>query len=342
MPRATEVTEQNKLLHVLLIGPTKAGKTHWAMQAAEAGYNLIWPGSDNALQTISKFPDAAKERVFYMDFADTSSKSRMGLLTWALLKGRPAFLWNDSQQRMLKAEDDPNSAVWRIQFDALDSRTVLVIDTWTALAHSVMRQVATNQGKDLEDMEKADREVYGASGHQLTAIARTLQAAPCHVIVLAHPDIFEQRRKPKGKRISEMRESDMIIEREVHIPKSSSKPHGMNLGAHFSDVAWIEQSMEHSRRMIDFRTDPDRIIGGRFGNRKSSEEYSFKALAKALGSWSPSAEDPAPEVPAGFKIYGPGEYAKAMEVQKAEQAQSKVAHVLSSRTSPAHALGAKK
>lgn len=303
MPRASELGAEKVYSHVLLIGNPKAGKTHWAAQAAEAGFNLLWLSADNSMQTLASFSDKAKERIYLLDVADKIGDFRCVDTIWELCSC-PVAQWNDSEGKLLSMKDDLSTAeVWEFSLGTPDANTVLVIDSWTSVAMSAGKQVAERTGVDLAELEKADRSLYASTGNKLTAILQCLQFLPCHSIVIAHAGEYEKLRKPSGKKVKDVKEFELTIVGQTEIPVSFSKPHSLTMGKYFSDVLWIESSQIGSTRYVDGRPNPDKIIGSKFNERRKSDEYSFANLVKTTCGYEPNGDSPK-----ALKIYGKGEF----------------------------------
>lgn len=306
MPRFNEQKIDDKKAKVLLIGMSKAGKTHWVAQAAAAGYNLIYLDGDVARQTLMKLPEEAQKRIFYFSCEDSLEQPRFGRIVEAFMRGKP-MLWNDTDQRMLlKTHEQDKISVWEVMPTRLGLEDIIVIDSWTALADSVMRDFAIDEGLELGDVDKRkNRDLYGSSGAKLTAILQLLKSAPCHVVVLAHADEYSHYKKPTGVTTAASKEADQILEWTRLIPKSSSKPHGLSLARNFNEVLWIEPSATRPNRYIDGRVDPDREGGGSvFSERKSSEEYSLASLIQQVTGVKPEGTGETP----GIVIHSVGEY----------------------------------
>lgn len=293
MARATRESDENQFVKLLLIGDTKTGKTHWTMEAAEDGFNLVYLDGDVGAQTIKRrkpdgtyfFSEEARSRVYHFFMGDTITKARYSNNFLDLVNAKPSIYWSDTLNRRVRknVDDLENDEISEISLTKLGANDVLVIDSWTALSHSEMETVADRTNTDLGEMEKADRGIYASSGNRLTQFLRCIQHIKCHVIVIAHPDEYMHYKKPKGK---QGRESELELIKQMMIPKSSSKPHGLTLGKYFSDVLWMEVDGA-GRRFINGRPSPDKIVGSRFDSRKPSSEYSFKQLVLQAGGKSP-------------------------------------------------------
>lgn len=305
MPRGNQMSKEDQFVKLLLAGGSKAGKTHFAMEAAADGFNVLYFDGDVSRPTIQSFNDSTLNRVWYMDLCDTQAVARMWILIERMFT-TAKFMWDDTNQQTLKAADADAVAVWQIELAKMCGRDVLVIDSWTSVVNSIKQQIAKRTGIDLANPSTVEmRELYGRANHMADFILKCILGIRCHVIVTAHPAEYEHKTKPKGL-VSDQKEKDMKIEYVKKIPASISNPHGNKMGKYFTDVCWIEPNAM-GKRMIDGRPDPLRESGGRFNKIKDTSEYSFKRLVKEAGGVYPEAPDSFEQLSA-ITEYSVGEY----------------------------------
>jgi len=315
MPRGDNLAPGHTLLKALILGDPKSGKTDWAMRAAEAGFNVLYMDGDVAGQTIAGLTPAAKHRIFYMDVADKLDGGvdpRM-IHTVADFFTASVFLWNDSKQAAYsraKDDHDPESGaaldeIWEFRPGRLDHNWVLVVDSWTTLAYSAMLDKANDSGVSLADVEKVERNLYQGVGNRLTNILATVQKAPCHVIVVGHPDQYEKTQSPTGKTVRDVKETERIIEWTKMIPKSSSKPHGFTMGKFFSDIGWIDVD-KFGKRKLNFGITSSRVSGGHLDSAGDPRDtHSFANVVRAIGGVIP---EPSDDLGRGLIIHPAGTY----------------------------------
>lgn len=305
MPRGNQMPAENQLVKLLLVAPSKAGKTHYAMQAAAAGFNLLFLDGDVGRPTIQSFTSETLNRIWYMDLGDSQTVARMYQLTNKMFK-TPNYLWDDTRQETLKPENIDTSEIWEINLGLLTHRDILVIDTWTSLVNSIKKDTAKKCQIDLQNIQDGEgRTLYGNGNHKCDFLLQCIQSAKCHIIVNAHPAEYEHKIKPKGL-VKDQKEKDMKVEYIRKIPASISNPHGNKMGKYFTDVCWLSPNLM-GKRTIDGRPDPDRESGGRFNKIKDTSEYSFARLVKEAGGIVPETRESFPLI-GGVKEYAVGEY----------------------------------
>lgn len=353
MPRGNALQPSHILAKDLILGDPKAGKTEWAMKAAEAGFNVLYADGDVAGQTMSAIDPAARERIFYIDIADRLDGGlEPRMIDWCSeFFTSTTFLWNDTQQKLYsKAKDshDPETGaaldeIWEIKPARLDHNWVFVLDSWTTLAYSAMVAKAIDEGISLADIEKAERNMYQGTGNRLTNMLSTIQKMQCHVIVIGHPRQYEKRKSPEGVAVRNAKENDQIIEWTKMVPASSSNPHGLTMGKYFSDIGWIDINRAGKREMT-FDISPARVSGGHLtGKGDPRGDFSFVNLLKKIGADIPVG--PAP-MGNGLIIHPPGTFipaaakpAAALGIGKAKPADSSALPAPSSAPTQVKGLG---
>lgn len=312
MPRATNLSASTQLIKALIIGVEKSGKTDWAARAAEAGFNVLFLDGDVAAATIHQLPEAARQRIFYLDFSDDFAGGREDTRMIDLMYDfftSTKFVWNDSKEDKfnVRSYDSEADEVWVIHPAKLDHTWVVVVDSWTTLSYSGMVSKAKDLGVPIADVEKVSREIYAGVGNRLTNMASIIQKMPCHVIVIGHMDEYQKKKMPDRSTQREVKELDMEIEWTRMIPKSSSKPHGLTLGKFFTDVGWMDVT-RGGRRELSFKIDINRSSGGHLDSKGNPREsHSFANLVRSIGGAIPDSNRPEEILPV-LEIYGPGEY----------------------------------
>lgn len=265
--------------HLLLIGHTKSGKSHYVARAAQAGYEVLYIDNDNGFPTLMevlKNDPAAKKRVHYFNPANQAEFVE-SVLTRAIVR------YNEDTRGDFVSTGlavKPETKMVEIIPSLIPRNVIVSIDSWSSLAYSVMKNVAASREKpvDLMDIDKYGREIYGPSNYKLTQLATVLQFAPFHVIVQAHIAYYERKEKPVGKTVTDTKEGEMIIKETLELPQSSSNPHALTLGKHFNQIGYLVID-RWDKRQLDFSVKQNRIGGGTPGKSGNpEEEYSFVNL----------------------------------------------------------------
>jgi len=318
MPRGNNMPPSQTLIHALILAEEKAGKTTWMLEAAEAGFFVLLLDGDVAQQRINDLSPAAKSRVFYMNVSDdlVGQTDPKMIQTVADLFTSSTYLWNDTQQEKYSTRDshDPETGacldeVWEIKPGRLDHNWVLGVDSWSTLAYSAMMAKAQDEGVDMADVEKVERNIYSGAGNRLTNIAHTQMKAPCHTIFLGHPSQYEKRKSQDNKTVKDaMKENDQIVEWTKMVPKSSSNAHGFSIGSKFSDIGWIDVD-KWGKRVINFEKTNQRTSGGSLNSKGDPKtDHRFADLVRKIGGVVP---DGTQDLGPGLTIHEPGTYIPA-------------------------------
>jgi hypothetical protein len=310
MPVFGEAQDAVVTTSLLLLGDTKAGKTYWMMQAAEAGFNVLYIDGDVAAPTLAQLSPAAKQRIFYLPVHDYTNDNGDYINNFAeffvAFTTTGKFLWNDSLCRQFNLKDykpEEGHVVWEIRPSQLGPDTVVIIDSWTTLTQSLITWKADDLGVDLMEIEKFGREMYTGAGHKATQFLKLLRALPCHLGVIGHPREYVKRSAPKGSK-GLVPEKDMKVDWIQMVPVSTSNPHALTLGANFSAIGWIDVSPT-GNRTIDFKPSDSRVIGGPINTNKPVAEFAYKDFILACGGHVPTGAS----ADSWLTRYGPGEYA---------------------------------
>jgi adenosyl cobinamide kinase/adenosyl cobinamide phosphate guanylyltransferase len=307
----SETKPDKKLIKLLLIGDGKSGKTRYAAEAAEQGFNVLYMDGDVGTPTLTQVSMDAQRRIYLLpmhDKIDMGQRDHTFADSLYTFFSQAKFNWNDDDCRVAKRGDDDKNK-WQILPAKMDQNCVLVIDSWTSYIESLMLKVAIECSVDLPTATQPQmRPVYAGAGARATALLQVIRAVPCHVIVIAHSDEYQHKVAPEGRRAGDVKETEMEIAWTKMIPKSTSKPHGLLLPKYFTDVAWLGLKPS-GKRELRFKPDPDRVGGGHFQQDKPVEEYSFLNLVREIGGADPIPDSPVNHwltmIPAGTTIEAP-------------------------------------
>jgi hypothetical protein len=299
VPRLSDTDAPEAILKELIIGDAKTGKTHWAAQAAAAGFNVLYFGGDIELPTLKKLSPEAASRLYYMPVHDeliggTVNPRMVTIISDFMTTG--VYLWNDTKSKKFNAKLDgltesgaAQDVIWEIKPARFGKDWVWVIDSWDTLAHSAMLDKANDLGVNLADIEKIERSIYAGTGNRLTHMLTVIQKVKCHVIVIGHGRQMEKSKNPEGtnKTVKEIKETERIVEWTKMIPISSSNPHGLQMGKFFSDIGWMEINAANKRK-LNFKSLHDRVSGGHLNSIGDPDNtHSFANLVKFMGGTVP-------------------------------------------------------
>ena len=267
----TKLADGKMLLRVLAYGPAKSKKTWWAGRAAEAGFRVTVLDGDNGWQILNNIMPEAQSLIEVIDVVDNFKNAVFCVALTQLLKDGK-LVWNEKTGT--SARMNPDNATAIVDVANLNEEDVLVVDSWTALVWSLVLRYSKENGIDLTDPEKADREFYSWGNSMVKWMLNQLQSLSCHIIVLAHSTVYEKY-EGKGKTLK------MVMQRRQ--PISTSGPNAMQMASKFSDILYF--SVKGSAFKIDVDGDNDKDGGSRGLPPKvyNWEDLQFKDLCAAYG-----------------------------------------------------------
>lgn len=261
MASMDQVSTRALNIHLLLIAPTKLGKTDYVAQAAIDGWTILYIDADNGYTTLKdrlgNQPEVMK-RVHYFD-------PEVQIDFMESFVDKTVFRYNETLRCELNQLNlKPDHKVVTMIPSRIPRNVIVSLDSWTSLSYSTLLQRANHLRLDLSDVDKWGREVYGNAGFRLTHIADTIQGAPFHMVIQAHPSTYEKKEKPAGMDGHTIVEKDMITKETLQIPQSCSNPHGESIGKFFNKIAWLQLDFR-SNPEIDFSLQKGRIGGSKDG-----------------------------------------------------------------------------
>lgn len=242
--------------HLLLVGPTKSGKTDYVVQAIRAGFDCLYIDNDNGEETIFKELKgdlAAMQRITYIKPLD------MPLFMENFFQ-KPTYRFNVTKGTdFVASAAAPDDDVIEIMPMRIPQRLIVAVDSWTSVTNQMLMQRAKKMNFDASDASNGNwgRDIYGPINIRATSILQWMQNCPFNLIVMAHEAVYEIKEKPPGSGV--VQEKDMILKATLRVPMSTSNPHGHGIGKYFSQIGWMEITKANLRE-IDFR-----LIHGRVG-----------------------------------------------------------------------------
>lgn len=238
MPSAEQFVTEALTPRIFVYGPAKSRKTWWALRAAEAGYRVLYFDFEHSGSIVKQIAPDALSRIHMLEVNDGPTDAFAALFATCAL--RSFEFWYDEESRRIAQR--PVAGLQHFDMRNFGRDTIVVFDSYTAIAVSVTRQYAMDNNIDLADAKKQEWEGYRWCGALLTWMLTQWQVFPCPVIVVGHATNYEKYKSKKGDRRGDLE----WVRRQ---PVSSSNPHGMQIASKFEDVlyfyvqgrtAWIE------------------------------------------------------------------------------------------------------
>ena len=247
------------LLRELFYGAPKTRKTWLAGTAAEAGFNVILLDTDHGYHILMKhLSPEAKKRLNLFECRDSLQQPVASQFIARFLKQGTVW-FNEKTKRVIQFQKDLDSdCVELSQEKHLNSNTVLILDSYTALVNSLKFAFIKERQIDLTDMSEENandmqikRQGYGFTGQLASFILERITKLPCHVIVIGHASQYEKYSKDQK-----------TLEWSRRVVKSTSNPHSLTIGDKFSDILYFLNASA-SVTKVETRADKDAEGGSR-------------------------------------------------------------------------------
>lgn len=280
MQLTDRLNSNDMLLRVFAYGPAKTKKTWWALNAAMANFNVILLDGDDGWHIASQIPKETHHRISIWEVKDQMANPTFAPFLTRLLKDGK-ITWDESAKKVEMLYPNENCSM--LNLNELDSNTILIIDSWTALVSSLTMKFAKENSIDLTDAEKNEWEFYGWAGRLTSFLLNRLKSLPCHVIVIGHSTVYEKK-SGKGKQAK--------TEWARRQPISTSGPAGMQIADKFSDVLFFHT--HGTANKIDVSGADDKDGGSRVIPPKDYQwaDLQFSTICQAAGLTLPNASNP--------------------------------------------------
>ena len=262
MTALDDALQEDVLPRIMLLGYERTKKTWWAGTAAEAFFSTVVIDGEDGFQTLRKINAEARKRINVIHAHDQTKTPQMCMFMTFLLRGDRFFWDNTLRQRCFQeVHIVPDHDYTLVDASALNKNCVLVVDSWKTYSWSVAWRYCLENGIDLSEAEEAAnrQEHYRYSGNLLNWAIQQLKSLPCHIVVICHKTVYEKmKQERRGNKIIRTPEWQRVI------PVSSSGPHGVQLGTHFSDILQFRlkalENIEISTQSLPDETSGSRII----------------------------------------------------------------------------------
>lgn len=253
---------------VILYGPSKTGKSTLVAKLAAEGYKLLWLDLENSKQAIitalEDQPDEVLERIEYVQIPDTSANP-IGIRTvGSVFAGVPGAICEAHGAWNCAACKRTNAPEVRIDFSAMDSSWVVVVDTVSQLSDSALAHATRGIMTTLfTGNPKVEWDQYSHQGMMLSHVFSNMQQLRCHRIFISHEEIIEQT---DGK--------------ELIMPKCGTRNYSRNFGRFFDHVVYCFKENNKHKQASSTTFRPNTLTG----SRTSVSMESGASLADVLRS----------------------------------------------------------
>ncbi len=307
-PLDKELEEFNpEPMRILAYGAAKMKKTWWAGKAAESGFNVILIDSDNGAHILNNIAVEARSRITHIKtVGHTDDSSIPAEFLTRLLTGKP-FLWDEPERKIAPTVEMrfERHSHYYIDISKLTMNDVLVIDSWTKVANSLIYRwfmqnniefTSLNRAREGKGNQRTHRGMFGWTRQMATWLTNQMLTLPCHVIVIAHQTVYEKRKVDE--------QGNEVVEWSRTQPISTSGPHAMQMAVDFSEILFFSRAMQFFK--IDTAGETLREGGCRFTppSSYSWDDLQFVDICKIANSPMPDTM----EEQTAFRWFAAGEY----------------------------------
>ena len=204
--------------HILLFGPPKSGKSLLAGKLS-SHKNLLWFDLEGGHNVLFQLPPEQQERIELIDLPDTRGYPIAIETMLKVIKGARVDiceLHGKVNCSICKSKSNPFVTV---ELNALDSDTVVVVDSLTQLTNSAIAHITKNQPEDY----KLEYDDWGNLGKLMDTFLSYVQQAPFSIICISHET-----------------EVDMVDGKAKIVPTAGTRNFSRNTAKYFDEVFYCE------------------------------------------------------------------------------------------------------
>ena len=244
-------------VHLLLVGPSKSGKTKYVADLVMDGFTVLYVDNDNGKNTLKRLLSRDSKALARVHYVETRN-------IWVFITSffaRTRFQWNETKDKIFDASAADDDRILEIFTKKIPLGVIIVFDSWTSICLQLLQDSADKNNVSIEVFNDAGQSVYGDGSRRANSLLMNMQSHPGHIIVQAHQEQYEILEKSKGKMIDVAKQNQMNVKDNVTVPTSISKPHGYSMSKFFNEVGWMRVNAQ-GNFILDFKQKPDRVGGG--------------------------------------------------------------------------------
>lgn len=206
--------------HLMLFGPPKSGKSYLAGKIAiHPDFNLLWFDLEKGHATLFQLPPEAQERIELIVLPDTRGFPIAIETMLKVIKGSKVDICEEHGKvgcAVCRRESKPFITV---ELNALDSNTIVVVDSITQLTNSAISHITKDKPEDYK-MEFDD---WGNLGKLMDTFFSYVQQAPFNIICISHET-----------------EVEMVDGKNKIVPTAGTRNFSRNTAKYFDEVYYCE------------------------------------------------------------------------------------------------------
>lgn len=217
-----------EVVHAIVYGPPKVGKTGLVAKLARYGYRLHWCDLENGRKTLRNpqfVPLEFRKNIDVINIPDHQNfpiaiQTMKALFKDALPK---RICFNHGTISCAKCVADKEAKWSTLDLAKFTRRDILVIDSLTQLGQSAINNAVQAEIKKHGENYKFEWDDYRVQGYALDNICGKIQVAPINVIVLSH-ETDTEKADDKPEKLA---------------PTAGTRNHSKTTAKYFDEVAYM-------------------------------------------------------------------------------------------------------
>lgn len=216
--------------HILLFGPPKSGKSLLAGKLS-SHKNLLWFDLEGGHNVLFQLPSEQQERIELIDLPDTRGYPIAIETMLKVIKGGKVDICETHGKVSCAICRRDSKPFITVELNALDSDTVVVVDSLTQLTNSAISHITKNQPEDYK-MEFDD---WGNLGKLMDTFLSYVQQAQFSIICISHET-----------------EVTMVDGKDKIVPTAGTRNFSRNTAKYFDEVYYCE--VRNKKHMVGSST----------------------------------------------------------------------------------------
>lgn len=242
---------QSPIQHALIYGPPKTGKTTLINELTKE-FDIIYFGLENGHAPFYKLQESQQERIEIINLPDTRSYPIAIETMLKVIKGNKSNICDlhgkiecplcktAALKSDIAVEDKPTFTT--VELGALDSKTIVVVDSLTQLTNSAISHITKGKPDDY----KLDYDDWGNLGKLMEIFLSHVQQAPFHIICISHET-----------------EAELEDGKKKIVPTAGTRNFSRNSAKYFDTVVYAQVSnMKHTFTSMTTQT-VNIVVGSR-------------------------------------------------------------------------------
>lgn len=186
MPSLDDLPE-SPILHVMVYGPPKCGKTWLVGQLAESGKKLIWFDLERGVSTLRKLSPAARKNVEVIQIPDNKQTPMAIETCLKVIKGAPVKVCHEHGKVTCPICMKAGAPMTEVHLNSLGEDYVVVFDSLSQLTASAIANITRGKPDDY----KLERDDWGNLGKLMDTFLSFVQSAPFNVVCISHESMVD-------------------------------------------------------------------------------------------------------------------------------------------------------